>query len=168
MAKPAVAAAGTDAVPKKSNMKLIVLVLVVVMLLSGGAGAFLMMKAKKKPKTEAAEESHEAEKHGPPVFTQLEPFVVNLNDAGSERYLQVGIAFEVKDAKISELVKAYTPILRSRILLVLTSKEVKDVGTIEGKQKVMDELLDMARETIAGPTKDKGIVDVHFSSFVIQ
>jgi len=172
MAKAAVAAASGagDASPKKKSKLLIIIVAVVLLLAAAGGGAAFFLMSKKKPTKQAGEkeESHETERHGPPVFSALDPFVVNLADPGGERFLQIGISFEVKDNKVAELVKAYTPILRSRILMVLTSKEVAFVNTLEGKQQIMDELLDMARETVQGKEKNKGILDVHFSSFVIQ
>ncbi len=150
----------------KSKKKLMIIIIAAAVVLGGGGGAAFFMMSKKKPVE--GQEVHEAEHKGPPVFAQMEPFVVNMADPGGDRYLQLGISFEVEDAKMGEAIKAYTPILRSRILIVLSSKDVAALSTVEGKQQLMDELLDMARETIKGPGKTKGVVDVHFTSFVIQ
>ncbi|MCE2680174.1 MAG: flagellar basal body-associated protein FliL [Burkholderiales bacterium] len=174
-AQPAAAPAeggDEDAAKKKKKKMMIIIIAAVVLLGGGGGGAFFMMKKKKpkKPPVEVAEEEpvEEPVKKGPPAFTIMDPFVVNISDGEEKRYLQIGITYQVVDAKASDNMKAYIPILRSRILLILASKDVKALSTVNGKQALMDELLDMARDTVQYKGKDRGIVDVHFSSFVIQ
>jgi len=161
-----------DAAKKKKKKMMIIIIAAVVLLAGGGGGAFFMMKKKKpkKPPVEAVEEEpvEEPVKKGPPAFTLMDPFVVNISDGEEKRYLQIGITYQVVDAKASDNMKAYVPILRSRILLILASKDAKTLSTVNGKQALMDELLDMARDTVQYKGKDRGIVDVHFSSFVIQ
>jgi len=175
MAKAAVAAvpapgAADGAEAPKSKKKLIIIIVAAVLLLAGGGGAawFFLMK----PKAEAGHEEAPAkvEHKGPPAFTIMDPFVVNLAEPDNGRYLQIGITYELTDAKAAEALKTYTPIIRSRILIVLSGKTVNDLSTIEGKQKLMDELVDLARVTVHGDGKDptNGVRDVHFSSFVIQ
>jgi flagellar FliL protein len=59
---------------------------------------------------------------------------------------------------------------------VLSGKTASNLTSIEGKQSLMDELVDLARVTLpSDPKADKndkdpnnGVRDVHFSSFVIQ
>jgi len=171
MAKAAVAAVPTDGgaeAPKGNKKKMIILIAVLALvLIGGGVGAFLFFS---KPKDEHAAEVKKAEHVGPPVFAVLEPFVVNLAEPDGNRYLQIGITYELTDAKVAEAVKNYTPVIRSRILIVLSGKNVNDLTSIEGKQKLMDELVDLARVTITTEQKDatNGVRDVHFSSFVIQ
>ncbi|NJM32927.1 MAG: hypothetical protein HC848_08840 [Limnobacter sp.] len=100
----------------------------------------------------------------------LDPFVVNLAGPDSKRYLQIGITYELSDKATDDRMKNYTPVIRSRILMVLSNKTTADLTNIEGKQKLMDELVDLARVTLGGDDKDptRGVRDVHFSSFVIQ
>ena len=171
MAKVAAVAKKEDAPAEqpqgKSKKKLIIiLVLALVVLVGGGAGAFLILK---KPAEDKEEAKHE-EPHTPPAFMVLDPFVVNLAAPDQSRYLQIGITYETSNPLIAEEVKTYTPVIRSRILLVLSGKTVEQLTSIEGKQQLMDELVDLARVTIKGDPKDptRGIRDVHFSSFVIQ
>jgi flagellar FliL protein len=154
-----------------------------VVLLAGGGGAayFLMMKknadaeehgdGKGKGKAKAKKG---AEKKGPPVFAPLEPFTINLNDPGREHYLQIGLTFEVAAADVAEELKVSMPLIRSRILLLLTSKTADELATAEGKGKLAGELVALARAALAnshapGAQNDEnGIADVHFSSFIIQ
>ncbi|HEX4842775.1 MAG TPA: flagellar basal body-associated FliL family protein [Limnobacter sp.] len=166
---PAPAAAAPEAAaPAKGSKKLIIIVAVVLtLLIGGGAAAYFMVLA---PKAEHAEEEVAKKPETPPSFAVLDQFVVNLAEPDNTRYLQIGITYEVSTPQAAEEIKTYTPVIRSRILLVLSGKTVSDLTTIEGKQRLMDELVDLARVTVHGDPKDptRGIRDVHFSSFVIQ
>ncbi|HEX4855782.1 MAG TPA: flagellar basal body-associated FliL family protein [Limnobacter sp.] len=166
-AAPAPAAADAAAPEKGSKKKLIIIVLIALLVLGGGgAAAFLMLGAKDGEKEEAKVE----EPAGPPTFVVMDQFVVNLAEPDNGRYLQIGITYELSNPATAEEIKTYTPVIRSRILLVLSGKNVASLTSIEGKQQLMDELVDLARVTIKGDAKDptRGIRDVHFSSFVIQ
>ncbi|HEX4880707.1 MAG TPA: flagellar basal body-associated FliL family protein [Limnobacter sp.] len=166
---PAPAAASPEAAPPaKGSKKLIIIVAAaLILLIGGGAAAYFLVLA---PKGEATEEAVSTKPETPPSFAVLEQFVVNLAEPDSTRYLQIGITYEVSTPMAVEEIKTYTPVIRSRILLVLSGKTVADLTSIEGKQRLMDELVDLARVTVHGDPKDptRGIRDVHFSSFVIQ
>lgn len=168
-AAPAPAAAALDAAPAKGSKKKLILIIVIAlaMLGAGGAAAFFMLAG--QAADGAADEKVE-EPLGPPTFVVMDQFVVNLAEPDSTRYLQIGITYEVSSPTQADEIKNFTPVIRSRILLVLSGKNVADLTSIEGKQRLMDELVDLARVTIKGDPKDptRGIRDVHFSSFVIQ
>lgn len=168
-AAPAPAAAD-NAAPAKSSKKIIIIA-VAASLLVGGGGAFVFLKKGHDKKAEEKEEEvKHAEPVGPPAFVVLDPFVVNLAAPDTTRYLQIGITYEASNPKVAEELKTYTPLIRSRILLVLSGKNVTQLTSIEGKQALMDELVDLARVSLPGDSKDPthGIRDVHFASFVIQ
>ena len=168
-AAPAPSAAAPDAAPAKgSKKKLILIIAIVLIVLAAGGAAAAFMLAGKHSEGEVTEKVEEP--LGPPTFVVMDQFVVNLTDPDSTRYLQIGITYEVGSAATAEEIKTFTPVIRSRILLVLSGKNVKNLTSIEGKQQLMDELVDLARVTIKGDVKDptRGIRDVHFSSFVIQ
>ena len=94
----------------------------------------------------------------PPVFMNLEPFTVNLLEEGGEHYLQTSIVFQVADEKAMETMKAYLPVIRSRILMLLSSKRPSDLSSPAGKAKLVEELTQAVRESIPGTTPDRGIV----------
>lgn len=107
---------------------------------------------------------------GASPFFQLEPLVVNLAPPDTKKFLQVTVVIETKDPAATQVLKDYGPIIRSRTILILTTKSYQDLKSVEGKQRLMDELLDMARITLPDVPKDpsKGVSDVHLTSFVIQ
>jgi flagellar FliL protein len=113
-----------------------------------------------------AKPSQEPKKKGPPTFLALEPFTVNLSDR--EHYLQLGLTYEVAATADAELLKAHLPILRSRILLLLSSKDGDALISQEGKAKLSEELVGEARKTVPWSSAEQGVKAVHFSAFVIQ
>lgn len=111
-----------------------------------------------------------SENAGGPGFFTMPPVVVNLAGQDIDHYLQVSIVFQTSQPGVVEKLKEYEPILRSRTILVLSSKRRKDVDSLKGRQLLTDELVDMARVTVPGEDKapDKGIKDVLLTAFVIQ
>lgn len=148
--------------PAKGKSKKLILIAAIVLLAAGGGGAgwYFMHKGKADEHAEPA-----PVKKAPPVFVTLEPFTVNLAD--QDRFLQVGVVYEVAGNEVAEAMKAQMPVIRSRILLLLSSKTVEALTGVDGKQKLAEELLTEARAPLA-PKGDEAIGQVHFSSFVIQ
>lgn len=170
MSNAAAVAPGADA-PKKKG-KLIPILLGAVILAGGAGGGYVYMQ-----KSQGEAEVEEApKKKAPPVFINLDPFTVNLADR--DRYLQLGVVFEVETPEVGEAIKAQMPVLRSRVLMLLTSKTADSLVPAEGKAKLVEELMDIVldvlpgKETKKGKKKkaddDKGVIAVHFSGFVIQ
>jgi flagellar FliL protein len=151
--------------PAKKSRKLLWIILVVLLLAGAGGGAWYYFHSHSAPdaKHEAA-----AEKKPTPTFVTLEPFTVNLLEEGGDHYLQVGIVFQVSDGKVVDTIKTYMPILRNRILLSLSSKHPSEIATLEGKQKLVAELVSAARESIPGEAPERGIDSAFLSAFVIQ
>ncbi|HET8869285.1 MAG TPA: flagellar basal body-associated FliL family protein [Aquabacterium sp.] len=150
-AAPAATAEGEA--PKKGPKKLIIIiaVAVLVLLLGGGGAAYFIMK--KKAHDAAAEgddgeataeevqpaKPHRDPKH-PPTFIPLDPFVVNLSDKDTERYAQVGISLQVEDPHLADEMKAYMPAIKDSIILILSHKTSVELLTLEGKQKMAEEI----------------------------
>jgi flagellar protein FliL len=144
---------GAAVVPaKKGKKKLIVIAAAVVLLLAVAGGvAVFMMKKKAAQTTEDGDEpvaataaDHHAAKPDlkhPPTFLPLDPFVVNLADREVDRYAQVGITFEVEDAKFAEQMRAFMPAIRNGILMILSHKSSADLTDRSGKELLAAEIL---------------------------
>src|SRR5438309_2772827 len=70
-----------------------------------------------------------------PIFVTLDPFTVNLA-GGEEHFLQVGLVYQVTGEKVADHMKSHLPILRNRILLLLSGKQPGDLSTPDGKKKL--------------------------------
>jgi len=150
-AAAAVPADAAVAAPAKKGKKKLLIMLVIgglVLAVAGGAAVFLM---KKKAAAQAAEDGdetvasaeHKAEKPDlkhPPTFLPLDPFVVNLSDRETDRYAQIGITFEVPDAKFGELLRAYMPAIRNSILMILAQKSSADLLDRAGKEQLAGQI----------------------------
>lgn len=149
--------------PKKSRILIIVLALLII-LAGGGAGAwyFLDQKAAVQPAHATRVEAK------PPVFLPMEAFTVNLQAEHGEQFLQTSFTLQVMDQAQIDLIKLYMPHVRSRILLLLSSKKASEILTVEGKTKLAEEIINIFKQpfTPQGPTVK--VSSVLFTSFVVQ
>jgi len=128
--------AEAGAPPKKSKLMLIVAILVV-LLAGGGAAAWYFMSAG------AEDEEHDKPAATKPaIFVPLEQFTVNLQPEDGPQFLQTAMTLKVVDSAAADAIKTHMPEIRSRILLLLSSKKPSQVSTPEGKHKLADELAD--------------------------
>ena len=146
------------AVPvKRGKKKLIVIAAALVLLLTiAAAGTAVFLKKRAAHAAEAGDDtSAQADvqhakpdlKH-PPTFLPLDPFVVNLSDKEADRYAQVGITFEVEDAKFAEQMKAFMPAIRNGILMILSHKTSAELLDRPGKEQLAGEILRDASRTM--------------------
>jgi flagellar FliL protein len=186
-ASAAAKADATDAVPaappNRSKKKLIIVgALVLLLVAGGGAAATLLMKQRAAAAAaqseggdagegaDAATETVKHERKGPPTFTPLDPFTVNLADRDAERYAQVGITLELEDAKGVDTVKQFMPAIRHNVLMLLSQKTAGELLGREGKQQLAD---DIKREALKALEHDDAdgvppVRGVAFSNFIIQ
>jgi flagellar FliL protein len=151
---------GAQAPKKRSKLKW--LLLAIVLVAAGGAAAWYMTQpAPGGDATKAAVPKA-------PVFLNLEPFTVNLLEENGDHYLQVGIVYQMADEKAVDAAKVYMPVLRNRVLLLLSSKRPSELGTPDGKNKLVAELIAAARESIPSASPERGVVGAYLSAFVIQ
>jgi flagellar FliL protein len=158
------------------SKKLIIIILALVLVLgAGGGGAawfFLHGKADAEEHDEApAKKGKKAKKPvGPPEYLPVEPFTVNLQpgENGADQYLQVAFTLEVGGLEEKENVKANMAKVRSRMLLLLSSKHAADINTPEGKVALAKEIVTQLREPFEDRGSPQEIDDVLFTSFIIQ
>lgn len=159
---------------QKSKSKLGLLFLVIALGAAGTAYALMSDNpAFSNPEPQVPKivgENPETTFTGTPIFATLEPFVVNLAAPDERTFFQLHLIYSVKDEISSQAMQSMTPVIRSRILMELAGKTRADLEGEENRKKLLAEVLEIARVATPSPagTQDKGILDVHFSSFVIQ
>jgi flagellar protein FliL len=162
---------GGDAPPAKSKKKLLIIVVAAVVLLGAAGGAAAWFMGHKNHDKEGASEAKKEVKvdnSKPPVFMNLEPFTVNLNPDEGEQYLQTAITLKVASNEVSEQLSTHLPEVRSRILLLLSSKKASEIATIAGKTKLADEVLETVKQPFSPKGPEQEVVSVFFTQFVIQ
>ncbi|ARU31671.1 flagellar basal body-associated protein FliL [Sulfuriferula sp. AH1] len=167
MAKaPAKPEAAEEAPAGKSKKTLFIIIGIVLVLIAGGGGAaWYFMHQSGGPNTK------QAEPEKPPVFVTLDNFTVNLSaeDGGDgDKYLQVALTLQVPEEKDAENIKSHMPQVRSRILLLLSSKQASELLTSDGKSKLMKEIVSEINKPFVPKGESQKVSSVFFTSFVIQ
>ncbi len=159
--------------PKKSRRKLfIILTATLVLLLLGGGGAAWFLSAPvpeaKSGQKAKAKEPEKAKEKKASQFMSLEGFTLNLLPETGDHYLQITIVLEVTDEKTIEAIKAQMPVIRSKLLLLLTAKLPSQLNTMKGKETLAAEILAETNKQVSLKPPEQAIVQVHFNSFIIQ
>lgn len=168
---------------KKGPMKMILLGLIVLVLLAGvGAGAY-MLGAKNSAASvngKAADATATADKAeggaqpgeggaaapasmlGPMV--NIEPFIVNILDNQSTRYLKAALTLELSNKKTADEVTERMPQIRDAILLLVGNKTFGELSDLQGKMQLRAELISRLNGIL---TRGK-VVRIYFTDFVVQ
>jgi flagellar FliL protein len=105
----------------------------------------------------------------PPVFMNLDPFTVNLQvEDGQQQFLQVGMTIQVTDQAQADMIKLYMPQVRSRLLLLLTSKKASEILSVDGKKKLSGEVAAQLKQPFSAQGPSANVTEVFFTSFVVQ
>ncbi|GAB4473023.1 MAG: flagellar basal body-associated protein FliL [Burkholderiaceae bacterium] len=152
--------------PKKGKSKLLLIVGVGAALAAAGGGAAAYLLIGRKDAVHVAEQKPQPRKT--PVFVDLESFTVNLRDDDDDRFMQVKLVAEMRDAAAGEMLKTMMPAVRSEILLLLGSKKAADLATREGKEKLAQEIIAAANKPLERTPAEKGVEAVNFTHMIIQ
>lgn len=171
----------------KKNL-IILIVVALVMLGIGGGGAYFFLKP--DPSAEHAKGEHGEEAHGDgheeehddeeeeeecedehgcdPIFVELETFTVNLQPDPDERFLQLNLTLQVKNEKTKAKVETHMPAIRSRLLLLFGSKEANEISDLEGKELLIEEIMEVLHEPFKKYGRPIKVTGAFFTNFVIQ
>jgi flagellar FliL protein len=147
--------------PKRSLKKVLILAVLGLVLFGGGLGAYILM-IDDPPAGKEAQASQTASKHV--VNMPLEPFLVNLADRESRRYLKLKVELEVDNEGAAKDLEKSLPRIRDALILLLSSKTYLDLSSYEGKQQLK---LEIKKRVTALPGGSK-VSDVFFTEFVAQ
>lgn len=148
--------------PKKSKLKLILSAVMIVVL---GAGGFFGWSWYSQKKAKAAQADRKQEEAAAVVYP-LKSFIVNLVDKNGvgNRYLKVSLELEISGEPARATVDGNIPQLRDTILMLLSSRSLNDINTLEGKLELKQTLLSRMNRLLG-----EGIVQrIYFTEFVVQ
>ena len=146
--------------PPKSKLKLIVLASTVLLL---GVGGFFGWKwyAARKVAGETTQKQEELS-----IVYPLKSFIVNLADKKGvgKRYLKITMVVEVGGEEQRALVNNKVPQLRDTVLLMLSSRTIAEITTLEAKLELKQLLLARMNRAVG-----KNVIQrVYFTEFVVQ
>ncbi len=148
-----------EARPKPTKKRL--LIALAALLLAGGGGAAWWLLQPKAAEAHAAKPPPPA----PPVFVELETFTVNI---AADHVLQTGITLQVKGAEDGDQLKLYMPQVKSRLLLLLSARDIDHLRSPEGKVTLASDIATALRAPYASGLAAPAISGVFLTSFVIQ
>ncbi len=174
---------------KKSNTLMIIIIVVLLLIIIAGAVvAFLLMSNDEKnaaqapqqveqaaaPQTQQKSTSSKPKDDGDEMGTKklsqigtlypLDAFTVNLKSDSGRRYLKTTISLELNGKELSMELDNKKPVIRDRIIRILTSKTLEEISSKKGKQKISEQIMDTLNSMIT----DGSIDGIYFTEFVIQ
>ncbi|MBP8646583.1 MAG: flagellar basal body-associated FliL family protein [Syntrophobacteraceae bacterium] len=149
-----------EAAKKRGSPLVKIILLVVILGLLGGGGFFAYVKFFKAPSGAEAAKTPKEEK----TVCELEPFLVNLADAGGKRYLKVNIKIEVNNAPVAAEFNSRLFEVRDAILMLLSSKEYNDISSAGGKITLKREIISQLNRLL----RQGQVREVYFTEFIVQ
>ena len=174
----------TPAEKKSSNMLMIIIIAVLVLIIILGVVGFLLLSSgeedvaqRNNPQTQESATSRPQRATAPSnmgessrrlseigILYPLDSFTVNLRSDAGRRYLKVTMSLELEGKELSLELDAKSPVIRDRVIRILTSKTLEEISSKKGKQKVSNQIMD----TLNAMTTDGTIKGIYFTEFVIQ
>lgn len=162
--------------PAKKGKGLLIAIIAVA-ILGAGAGAYFILGGKEG--APAAAEGHGAateatghesapaahgEQTPKDTIFNLEPFIVNLLDNSGTRYLKLTVNLELTEGASAADLTAQSTQIRDSLIILLSSKSYTDIGTVEGKYLMRDEIVARVNQFL----KKGKVKTAYFTEFVIQ
>jgi len=105
----------------------------------------------------------------PAVYLPIDPaFVVNFASQGKARFLQITVEVMTRDVTVPDKVTLHMPVIRNNLMLLFSSQTYDTVSTLEGKESLREEALEVVQQILEEETGDAGVEAVYFTSFVMQ
>lgn len=159
----------------KKKLKMMLLILVGVLAVAGvsvGGTMFLLNPGADDSADEAGmseEEMQAAIEAGPANYLAMQPaFVVNFNEAGRTRFLQLELSMVSRDGAAIDMANKHMPLLRNNILQTLAEQDFEILKTVKGKEQLVESLTATVQATIEEKLGRPGFETVLFRSFVMQ
>jgi flagellar FliL protein len=169
---------------KSGNMLMIIIIVVLVLIiLIGAVVGILLMGGDEEPAQEAAPQvkektvsktstrSSSSDDEGDTralsdigILYPVDTFTVNLKSDAGRRYLKVTLSLELEGKELSLELDSKSPVIRDRIIRILTSKTLEEISSKKGKQKIENQIMD----TLNAMITDGKIKGIYFTEFVIQ
>lgn len=158
-----------SAEPAKSRFLVtLLLALVIVMLAAaGGAGAWWFMFGRHAAPHPAEVAAAPVVEVKPPVYTELKPFTVNVNDADG-RMLYVGLSLQMQDQADIQTLNQHLPEIRNRILMLLSSQKIDSLSSPQDKERLANDIKGCITSPLESATTTIGVRLVLFTDFIVQ
>ena len=165
--------AKSDAAPvkdpaTKGKIKLIIVIVVALLLaigLSVGATWFIMHKSEPAPAADPAASNVKPAA----IYEALAPaFVVNFNQNGRQRYMQVSITLQGRDQADLDALKAHMPVIRNNLVMLFSGQDFATLATPVGQEMLRQKATASVQEVAQKELGKVVIEQLLFTNFVLQ
>jgi len=136
---------------KKAKKKKLIFIIAGVVVLLGIVGGYIYNQKTQEARQQAEEEAQKPEnilkkqlaerkKNAPPIYIPMDEIVVNLPGRGGEHYLQTKIVLRTSDSSTEGKLKEFMPLIRDKVITVLSSRQMQELATVEGKTMIAKEV----------------------------
>ncbi len=172
-----------DAPKKKGKGKLLIIIIAVVVLIVAGVAVkmFVLGGKKKEPaKQTTQQQAQQNENQGQGEYVSdknlepvvVGPIIVNLADAGGDRYLKLKLVLLEAKQKAQEAKKEETKtgmsledaVIRNAIIITTSAKTSDDLLSVSGKEELKSELITAINKALHRNLVRK----IFFTEFIIQ
>lgn len=156
--------------PKVSGKSKMLIIVLCSLLAAGAAGGAVYFMTADKSDDGHAESGAAPSAKTPAIYSKFDPpFVVNFQNKGQMRFLQVSIEVMTRDAATADLIKQHDPKLRNDLLMLLGGQTFETLSSREGKEQLRTESLQAVAAVIAAEGgKAESVEQLYFTSFVMQ
>lgn len=156
--------------PKRSGLKIALIIIIPLLLISSTvAGLYLGGVFSGSKNGEEGHDEQGKEVIAPAIYISLDPaFVVNFAEGSRARFLQVSVEVMTRDNQVEQHIRTHMPVIRNNLLLLFSSQTYELVSTLEGKESLREEALNVVQRILEEETGDPGVESVYFTSFVMQ
>jgi len=165
----------TETKKKGGLVKILMIVIGGVILVGGSAGGALYFTGMFDKNKEVASKNGEPETAAPAeqreraLYIPLDPpFVINLDDNGTLRFLQINVSLMAREKSIIEEMGANTPRLKNDLLMLFAGQNYDDLQRVDGREKLRQDALKLVQDIMLEISNVRGVEELYFTSFVVQ
>jgi flagellar protein FliL len=96
------------------------------------------------------------------VYVDAKELTLRLADPSAEHYIKLSPVLAVRES-VAEALKDKVPVLRDRMVTIITGRQSSELSTPEGQQKLKKDLLDALRQEFPNQ-----VIDLYFSGYLVE
>lgn len=155
----------------KGKLKLILLLVLALLLaigLSVGATWFFLHKSDSKADAEPATAAANVKQAA--IYESMSPaFVVNFNQNGRQRYMQLSITLQARNQADLDALKVHMPVIRNNLVMMFSGQGFDTLASSPVGQEMLRQKATAVVQEVAQKEVGKPVIDqLLFTNFVLQ
>ena len=153
-----------------SMAKIVIIVVLSVVLAGGSAGAALYFSGIfSKNEEVATSETSGGNTTAPNAVRQRAlyipldpPFVVNLDDNGTLRFMQINVSIMARRKEVIEEIGANTPRIKNDLLMLFARQKYSELALVDERERLRKEALQLVQDVMQEISGTRGVEELFF------